>query len=120
MRYKNLEIEDIDLNIGDNVTSGNFIVCTTDELIDITNNIRLQQGNTDIVSINKDNDVYYTFYLMFDANNEIIKLIAECNHGEKDDYVIYELPLSAKEKEKLMFLIIKFFVNEELLNGEEK
>ena len=73
----------------------------------------MEQGNTDIVSIDNDNEVYYTFYLYFDADKKEIKLQAECNHGEKDDYVWYELPLSVEEKEMLMFMVIKHFIEEE-------
>lgn len=112
MRYQDLSISDVDLNLGDDVANGNFIVTTTDELISMTNEIREKNGNTDIVG-NNDNEVYYTFYLYFDTTKKEIKLQAECNHGEKDDYVWYDLPLSAEEKETLMFMIIKYFADEE-------
>lgn len=40
MRYQDLSISDVNLNLGDGVANGNFIVTTTDELISMTNEIR--------------------------------------------------------------------------------
>ena len=57
--------------------------------------------------------VYYTFYLYFNADKKEIKLQAECNYGERDDEIRYDLPISAEEKESLMFLIIKYFADKE-------
>ena len=78
-----------------------------DELIDITNKIRARQGNTDLVGIEYENDVYYTHYLHFNADKKEIKLWAEVAHGEKDDYVCYEIDLFPEEKEMLMWKVIR-------------
>lgn len=109
MRYGNLEIGDVDFT---NTMSGSFIVSATEKLVDVTNDIRMKKGNTDIVSVDNDNEVYYTFYLQFDIDKREIKLQAECNHGEKDDYVWYDLPLSTEEKEVILFKIIEYLVKE--------
>lgn len=55
----------------------------TDELINLTNEIRKKQGNTDLVGIEYDNEVYYNFYLMFDTEKKSISIQAVCNYGEK-------------------------------------
>ena len=62
------------------------------------------KANSDL--INTDNDVYYVFYLMFDAKNKEIKLEAQCNHGEQDDFVFYELPLALQDKEDITMWLI--------------
>lgn len=112
MKYQNLSISDVDLNLGDGAANGVFVVSSTDELIDATNKIRKGKGYTDMAG--KDNSgVYYTFYLYFDADKKEIKLQAECNYGERDDEARYDLPISAEEKESLMFLIIKYFTDKE-------
>lgn len=84
MKYQNLSISDVDLDLGDGAANGVFVISPTDELIDATNKIRKGKGYTDMAS--KDNSgVYYTFYLYFNADKKEIKLQAECNYGEKDD-----------------------------------
>ena len=108
-----------------NEFSGNYVICANDELIEMTDRVRFYlYGFTDLVSevaaeriktiaarvnsdlINTDNDVYYTFYLMFDAKNKEIKLEAQCNHGEQDDFVFYELPLALQDKEDIAMWLI--------------
>lgn len=112
MKYQNLSISDVDLDLGDGAANGVFVISPTDELIDATNKIRKGKGYTDMAS--KDNSgVYYTFYLYFNADKKEIKLQAECNYGEKDDEAQYDLPISAEEKESLMFLVIKYFIDKE-------
>ena len=113
MRFENIKLESLDLDTGNNILDGTYSVPATDELIEITNNIRKRKGNTDLVTVNDDNDVYYNFYLYFDVEkNKEIKLHAVCNYGEKDDNVWYEISLFPEEKEMLMFKIIKELVNE--------
>ncbi len=112
MRYQNLSIDSADLDLGDGAANGVFVVSPTDELIDVTNEIRTGKGYTDMAG--KDNSgVYYTFYLYFNADKKEIKLQAECNYGERDDEVRYDLQISAEEKESFMFLIIKYFTDKE-------
>lgn len=109
MRFTNIQLEDLDL---DYENTGTFYIPATDELVDLTNNIRKRQGNTDLVGVEYDNDVYYNFYLMFDVPNQEIKLQASCNHGEKDDWVWYNIPLFPEEEKMLMFKVIGALVQE--------
>lgn len=113
---------DVDFN---NEFNGNYMICANDELVEMTDRVRFYQyGLTDLFSeavaenikaittkansdlINTDNDVYYVFYLMFDAKNKEIKLEAQCNHGEQDDFVFYELPLALQDKEDITMWLI--------------
>ena len=64
-------------------TKENIVLVVTDELIDITNEIRKKHGYTDLVGIEYENEVYYNFYLMFDTEKKTIGIQAICNYGEK-------------------------------------
>lgn len=82
-----------------------FDVLITDSLIEEMEKLRKEAGNTDFVT--QDNEVYYNFYLEIDICKKIIQLTGVCNHGEKDDYQEYILPLTDKEQKDLLFLAIK-------------
>ena len=59
MRYEKLEAEFVDrdfLQFTNGEHEGDIVLCATDELIDITNKIRLEQGNTDLVGLDYDNE----------------------------------------------------------------
>lgn len=109
MRFVDIQLEELDL---DYENTGTFYIPATDELVELTNNIRKRQDNTDLVGVEYDNDVYYNFYLMFDAPKQEIKLQASCNHGEKDDWVWYNIPLFPEEEKMLMFKVIGALVQE--------
>ena len=77
MRYEKLEAEFVDrdfLQFTSGEHEGDIVLCSTDELIDITNKIRLEQGNTDLVGLDYDNEVYYNFYLMFDTRKKSVSI----------------------------------------------
>ena len=115
MRYKKLEADFIDrdfLDFTNEEHEGNIVLCTTDELINITNQIRLEQGNTDLVGVDYDNEVYYNFYLMFDTRKKTVSIQAVSNYGEKDDEVYYELPMTEEEKVNVMFQLIEMLAKE--------
>ena len=105
MRFEHIELEHLDLGNGE--YDGNYVVPATDELIEITNNIRKRQGNMDLVGVDYENDVYYTYYLCFNVCNREITLQAEVSHGEKDDFVWYTIELLPEEKEILMWKVIR-------------
>lgn len=107
MRFTNIELESLDTNLGNGEYDGNYVIPATDELIEITNKIRERQGNTDLVGVDYENDVYYTYYLCFNADNNEITLQAEVSHGEKDDFVWYTIELFPEEKEMLMWKVIR-------------
>jgi len=107
MRFENIELESLDTNLGNGAYDGNYVVPATDELIDITNKIRKRQGNTDLVEVNCENDVYYTFYLIFNTDSKEISLQAEVAHGEKDDFVWYTIDLFPEEKEMLLWKVTR-------------
>ena len=115
MRYQKLRADIIDTDYfvfdsGD--CKGDIVLVGTDELIELTNNIRKERGYTDLVEIHSDNDVYYNFYLMFDIKKQEVSIEAVCNYGEKDDEVWYKLPMTLQEKEYVMFFVIDCLVKE--------
>ena len=113
MRFEDITLEDLDIiEIGLEKNEVNYLVPATDELIEVTNKIRARQGNTDLVGVNYDNDVYYTHYLIFNADKKEISLQAEVAHGEKDDFVWYTIDLFPEEKEMLTWKIIKELLTE--------
>lgn len=115
MRYEKLQADVIDrdfLDFTNKEHEGNIVLFGTDELIDITNDIRKQQGNTDLVGVDYDNEVYYNFYLMFDTCKKNISIQAVCNYGEKDDEVYYELPMTEEEKVNVMYQLIEMLARE--------
>lgn len=105
MRFTNIVLEEFDMSGLE--YSGSCCIPATDELIEITNRIRERQGNTDLVGIGYDNDVYYSHYLIFNVDKKEITLQAEVSHGEKDDFVWYTIELFPEEKEMLMWKVIK-------------
>ena len=115
MRYENLKVDFVDRDYIDFTSEeheGNIILCGTDELIEITNNIRKEQGNEDLVGVNYDNDVYYNFYLMFNTNKKEVSIQAVCNYGEKDDEVWYKLPMTDEEEKNVMYVLIECLTRE--------
>jgi len=54
MRYEKLYIDFVDrdfLDFTNDEYEGNIVLCATDELIRLTNNIRKEQGNEDLVGV---------------------------------------------------------------------
>ena len=107
MRFENIKLESLDIDLGNGENEGSYVVPATNELIEITNEIRKRQGNTDLVGVDYENDVYYTHYLYFNTDKKEIALQAEVAHGEKDDYVWYTIELLPEEKEMLMWKVIE-------------
>lgn len=107
MRFKDIKLENLDTDLGNGANEGNYVIPATNELIEITNEIRKRQGNTDLVGVDYENDVYYTYYLYFNTDKKEITLQASVAHGEKDDYVWYTIELLPEEKEMLMWKIIE-------------
>lgn len=115
MRYKNITADFIDrdfLCFNNDEHEGNIVLVATDELIHLTNEIRKEQGCTDLVGIEYENDVYYNFYLMFDTDKKSISIQAVCNYGEKDDEVYYELPMTKKEKINVIWKLVNMLATE--------
>ncbi len=109
MRFTNIKLEELDLGYEN---SGNFYVPATDELVEIVDKIRAREGYTDLVFGLEDNDVYYNFYLGFDATNQEIDIQAICHCGEEDDYASYDIPLFPEEEKMLMFKVVGALVQE--------
>lgn len=107
MRFENIKLESLDIDLGNGANEGNYVIPATDELIEITNKIRKRQGNTDLVGVDYENDVYYTHYLYFNTDKKEISLQASVSYGEKDDYVWYTIELLPEEKEMLMWKVIE-------------
>ena len=103
MRYENLRFEDVELNL----YSVDLQIAATEELIDLTNDIRRSRGCTDLVEVDADNEVYYNFYLVCYPEKHGVKILAICNHGELDDYKMYMLPMNDEEKESVTFQLIQ-------------
>lgn len=115
MRYEKLYIDFVDrdfLDFTNNEHEGNIVLCATDELIRLTNNIRKEQGNEDLVGVDYDNNVYYNFYLMFNTKEKEVSIQAVCNYGKKDDEVWYKLPMTIEEERNVMFVLIECLAKE--------
>ena len=115
MRYKNITTDFIDkdfLCFTNNEHEGNIVLAATDELIHLTNEIRKEQGNTDLVGAEYDNEVYYNFYLMFNTKKKTIGIQAVCNYGKKDDEVYYELPMTEEEKINVIWKLVNMLATE--------
>lgn len=108
MRYEKLIVDKRDWNliVLNNEEEGNIDLIATEELIEITNTIREEKGYADLVSTKLDNDVYYNFYLCFNAQQKTVEIQATCNHGAEDDYASYELPMTQEEKVNIMYQLI--------------
>lgn len=90
----------------------NFIVETTEELIDIANEIRKRKGYNDLVSCYLDNDVYYNYDLYLNTKTNDLLLTFTCNHGENDDWCTYDIPLLFEEMNVIKSEIIRCLVKE--------
>ena len=115
MRYENLKFDFVDrdfLCFTSDEHEGNIVLSATDELIDLTNKIREKHGNTDLVGIEYDNEVYYNFYLIFDTKKKDVSIQAICNYGEKDDEVYYRLPMTEEEERNVIFQPIEILATE--------
>ena len=115
MRYKNITTDFIDkdfLCFTNNEHEGNIVLAATDELIHLTNEIRKEQGNTDLVGAEYDNEVYYNFYLMFNTKKKTIGIQAVCNYGKKDDEAYYELPMTEEEKINVIWKLVNMLATE--------
>lgn len=115
MRYENISTDFTDrdfLCFTSNEYKGNIVLESTDELVNITNQIRKEQDNTDLVGNKYDNEVYYNFYLMFDTKKKTINIQAVCNYGERDNEVYYELPMTEKEKQNVMWRLVDMLATE--------
>lgn len=92
----------------DDVNQISFEVSSSDALIDCINKMRAKKGYNDLVNVDNDNDVYYTYYLVAELKKQEITLFAQCNHGERDDYMYYYIPLTSKDKEDLKWKMVKY------------
>lgn len=110
MDVKKLIIKHLDTNDNDEAPEGNYEIESDDDLIEMLNNIRIQNGFTDIFE--RDNDIYYNFYLVFNPGKEDIHIEGVCNYGEKDDYGVYTIPLTEEQKTDLMWMVIRELLRE--------
>lgn len=115
MRYENLKVDVREkdyLQFTSDGFEGDIALCGSEELISITNEIHKKQGNTDLVGTDDENDVYYNFYLAFNAQTKEVSIQAICNYGEKDDEVSYKLPMTAEEEKNVLFTLISCLAKE--------
>lgn len=107
MRYENLKFQDIDIDFVNSIDKVDWQIEATNELIEITNQIREKKGYKDLVKIDCDNEVYYNFYLVCSFSIHSMEILAICNHGESDDFATYSLPMTYEEKENILFQLVK-------------
>lgn len=84
--------------------SGDFILETTGELMNLANSIRRKAGMTDIVTAEADNGVWYNFYLVIDVKKQTGEIWFTSNNSEKDDWKEYRIPVSDTERKALFDL----------------
>lgn len=118
MNSSNIEYQDLVLMnyewMDDSVID--YEVQPTDNLLQVADNIRKINGNTDFVS-DILNEVYYNFYLDLDTVKESVKMYFVCNNGEKDDYETYEIIMSEEMTKAMLWKAIRTYVKE---NEEER
>ena len=102
MRFKDIKLAELYI---DRDGYGDYLAYC-DDLHDWLNDKRKSYGYTDLVTLECDNDVYYDFYLMFDAEKHKIELQGKCNYGEMDDEVWYKVDLTREEEEMLIWKLI--------------
>lgn len=107
-RFENIDICEFETN---GVGEGSFNVIDNGAAIDWIETVRKAKGYTDMISL--ENDIYYTFMLIFDVFKKEVRLVGTANNTEEDDWVNYECELRPEEKEYLMWLIIKHLTLEE-------
>lgn len=109
MRYSDIELSNFEFDSSDKNGCFDVTALTFEnmsKLISMADAIRKKAGYTDLAS-QMNNEVYYNFYLYFDAEKMAIRLYFVTNCSEKDDYADYDLPITNKEKEMLLYKIIK-------------
>ena len=83
-----------------------------DELIEELNKIRKKYGYTDLVKSDLENDVWYSFTLVFELHRKDVRIAGFVNHGKEDDYRSYELPMNSEEKTNILFQLLNFLARE--------
>lgn len=78
----------------------------TKELIHTTNHVRSTFDCRDVPK--RTNQIMYWFYLYCCPKKSKIKLLAICEHSEKDDNMIYELPIRVHEYYRLSMHALKY------------
>ncbi len=111
MRYKDLNFEMVDKEFIEH-PQGCIVLECSNELVDITNNLRKKSGNTDLVGSKWHNEVYYDFYLDYNLEEKTVTLQAKCNYGKRDNEEYYTLPMTKEEEKHITFLLIGYLVDQ--------
>lgn len=110
MRFNDVKFDDIDTNIdGKHDCVFNII---SDELVDVTNEIRAKQGYDNFVGVEYDNfdELYYNFYLYINADEMKISMDVQVyDEKEPDDYW-HNIELTPEEEHMLLWKAIKYFL----------
>lgn len=99
--YENLKFCPVDedwLYSNNGKLGGTIDIEASEKLIRVLNEVRLEKGYKDIVDYNIENDVWYTFSIIFDEETGTLALSGFVNRSEKDDYAIYALPMEEEDK----------------------
>lgn len=99
--YENLKFCPVDedwLYLNNGKLGGTIDIEASEKLIRVLNEVRLEKGYKDIVDYNIENDVWYTFSIVFDEETGTLVLSGFVNRSEKDDYAIYALPMEEEDK----------------------
>lgn len=108
MHVENMVIQNFEW-VEDEILS--FEIQSTDELVDLADEIRELNGCTDRASSN-DNDVWYNFTLNVNVVQEKVILWFTCNNGDKDDYANYDIEITDEEKIKFVWKAFRQFAKE--------
>ena len=99
--YENLKFCPVDedwLYSNNGKLGGTIDIEASGKLIRVLNEVRLEKGYKDIMDFNIENDVWYTFSIVFDEEAGTLALSGFVNRSEKDDYAIYALPMEEEDK----------------------
>ena len=111
MRFNDVKFDDIDTNI-DGKHDCVFNILSSDELVDVTNEIRAKQGYDNFVGVEYDNfeELYYNFYLYINADEMKIRMDVQVyDEKEPDDYW-HNIELTPEEERMLLWKAIKYFL----------
>ena len=112
MRFDNIVFDDIDTNLGNGKCDCVLNVFSSDELVNVVNGIRVNQGYTDFVGVEYDNfdELSYAFYLYVDVDNKEITMNAQVFDEKETDDIWHNIELTPEEKQMLLWKVTRYLL----------
>jgi len=100
----NIIFEDLYINSN---TNGDCQIYSSDELINLADNIRKANGRKYTIA-DCDGEMYYNFYLDYDTEKRKLDLKFTVIGGDEDNEEIYSIVLTKEDKKEMMWELIKW------------